>query len=138
MNHRKHTAARQSAARIATAAAWSGAATLATLAASAMSAQYARWTDESIAAAAAHLTHGTPVTLGELSHAPQSLRDQVWQSWSRNFLKDHKTRRDAREAAASARVLDFATGRADTVAEADLMNASPSAVRAAIDSGRLD
>jgi hypothetical protein len=40
--------------------------------------------------------------------------------------------------AASARVIDFARGHTDTVDERDLMDASPAAIRAAIDSGRLD
>lgn len=141
MNRRKYTAARQSAARIMTAALWAGAATLAAIAVSTMSAASARWTDESTAKAAGFLTHGTACTLGDLQHAPRDLRDAVWSQWSRDFLKDHKAaapRRSAQETAASARVLDFARGYADTVDEADLMDASPAAIRAAIDSGRLD
>jgi hypothetical protein len=35
-------------------------------------------------------------------------------------------------------VVDFARGHVDTVDERDLMNASLSAVQAAVDSGRLD
>jgi hypothetical protein len=138
MNRKRYTTARASAARIASASALAGAATLAALAWTSCSAASARWTDESTAKAAGFLTHGTRVTVGDLQHAPRELREAVWSQWSRDFLRDHKAAAATRRAHASARVIDFATGRADTVDEADLMNASPAAVRAAIDSGRLD
>ncbi len=139
MNRKRYTAARQSLRRIATASAIAGALTLAALAVSTMSAACARWTDDATAHAVGYIVHGTSCTLGDIHHAPRDLHDAVWSKWSRDFLKDHKAPRpDPATAAASARVLDFATGRADTVAEEDLMNASPAAIRAAVDSGRLD
>jgi hypothetical protein len=136
MNRRKHTAARQSAARIATVTAWTGAAAAAAIAWTACAAASARWTDDATAHAAAALIHGTACTLGDIHHAPRAVRDAVWNTWTSRAVT--APRPDPATSAASARVLDFATGRADTVAEDDLMNASPAAVRAAIDSGRLD
>lgn len=138
MNRRKYTTARQSLRRIATVSALAGAATLAALAWTACASASARWTDESTAKAAGFLTHGTRVTLGDLQHAPRDLREAVWSQWSRDFLKDHKAAAATRRAQASARVIDFARGYSNTVDEADLDLASPAAIRAAIDSGRLD
>jgi hypothetical protein len=136
MNRKRYTAARQSAARIMTDALWAGAATAAALAWTSCSAASARWTDDATAHAAAALIHGTSCTLGDIHHAPRELRAAVWSKWTSRAVT--APRPDPKTAAASARVLDFATGRADTVAEDDLMNASPAAIRAAIDSGRLD
>jgi len=154
MNRRKHTAARQSAARIMTVTAWTGAATLAALAWTACASASARWTDDATAHAVAYILRNESCTLGEIDAAPRELRAAVWlaagQRWTaareslaiaasdESFIARHTTRRSAQETAASARVLDFARGYADTVDERDLMDASPAAVRAAIDSGRLD
>ena len=124
MNRRKHTTARQSTARIMTAALWAGAATLAAVAWTACASTSARWTDEATAKAAAYIVHGTPCTIGEIDAAPRAVTAA-------------KAPRD-RHPAASARVLDFARGYADTVDERDRMDASPAAIRAAVDSGRLD
>ncbi len=136
MNRKRYTAARQSAARIATASAWAGAATLAALAWTACAATSARWTDDATAKAAGYIMHGTACTLGDIHYAPYELRDAVWDKWTDRAVTARRP--DPATAAASARVLDFATGRADTVDERDLMDASPAAVRAAVDSGRLD
>jgi hypothetical protein len=135
MNRRKHTAARQSLRRIATASAIAGALTLAAVAWTACASASAKWEDEATAAAVGYILHGGPLTFGELHHAPADLANQAWQVAS---ARNYTPRPDPATAAASARVLDFATGRADTVDEADLMNASPAAIRAAVDSGRLD
>jgi hypothetical protein len=139
MNRRKYTAARASAARIMTVTAWTGAATAAALAWTACSAASARWTDDATAHATAALIHNEPCTLGDIHHAPRELRAAVWSKWTSRAVTAARnyTQRD-RNQGASARVLDFARGYADTVDERDLMDASPAAVRAAIDSGRLD
>jgi hypothetical protein len=139
MNRRKHTAARQSLRRIMTAALWAGAATLAALAWTACASASAKWEDDATAKAAAYIMHGTACTLGDIDSAPRAVRDAVWDKWTDRAVTAARnyTQRD-RNPAASARVIDFATGRADTVDERDLMNASPAAIRAAIDSGRLD
>jgi hypothetical protein len=136
MNRKRYTTARQSVARIATVTAWTGAATLAAIAWTSCSAASAKWTDDATAHAAAALIHGTACTLGDIHHAPRELRAAVWSKWTSRAVT--APRPDPATSAASARVMDFATGRADTVAEDDLMNASPAAIRAAIDSGRLD
>jgi hypothetical protein len=137
MNRKRYTAARQSAARIMTAALWAGAATAAALAWTACASASARWTDDATAHATAALIHNEPCTLGDIHHAPRELRAAVWSKWTSRAVTA-ATRPDPATSAASARVFDFARGHADTVDEADLMNASPAAVRAAIDSGRLD
>jgi hypothetical protein len=137
MNRRKYTTARQSAARIAAASALAGAATAAALAVSAMSAASARWTDDATAHAVAYIVHDESCTLGEIHHAPRAVRDAAWRKWTARAVTA-ATRPDPATVAASARVMDFARGYADTVDEQDLINASPSAVRAAVDSGRLD
>jgi hypothetical protein len=134
MNRKRYTAARASAARIATASALAGALTLAALAWTACAAASARWTDDATAKAAAALIHGESCTLGGIHHAPRAVRDAVWDKWTSRAVTAPRDRNPA----ASARVLDFARGYADTVDERDLMDASPSAVRAAVDSGRLD
>jgi hypothetical protein len=134
-NRRRYTAARASLRRIVTAATIAAAATLAALGWTAAEATSARWTDESTAAAIAYLTKGEPCTLGELHHAPAELRAAAWSKWS------HRPARlsgDPITTAASARVIDFATGKTDSVSEEDLQNASLPAVQAAIASGRLD
>jgi hypothetical protein len=136
MNRKRYTTARASAARIASAALWAGAATLAAVAVSTMSAASARWTDDATAKAAAYILHGTACTIGEIDAAPRAVRDAVWHKWTDRAVT--APRPDPKTAAASARVMDFARGYADTVDERDLMDASPSAVRAAVDSGRLD
>ncbi len=136
MNRKRYTTARASAARIASAALWAGALTIAAVAWTACAAAYARWTDDATAAAVAALIHNAPCTLGDIHHAPADLQTRVWRKWTTRAVT--APRRSAQETAASARVLDFATGRADTVDERDLMDASPSAIRAAVDSGRLD
>ncbi len=138
-NRKRHTATRASLRRIATAAALAAAALAAAAAWTATGAAYARWTDEATAKAAGYILHGTPCTLGEIDAAPRAVRDAAWQTWTARMSASVRTytQRD-RNPAASARVRDFATGRTDTVDEADLMDASPAAVRAAVDSGRLD
>jgi hypothetical protein len=120
-----------------TAALWAGAATLAAVAWTACASTSARWTDEATAKAAAYIVHGTPCTIGEIDAAPRAVRDAVWDKWTARAVTAAKAPRD-RNPAASARVLDFARGYADTVDERDLMDASPAAIRAAVDSGRLD
>lgn len=137
MNRRKYTTARQSLRRIMTAALWAGALTLAAVAWTACASASARWTDDATAKAAAYILHDEGCTLGEIDSAPRELRDAVWHKWTSRAVTATKAPRD-RNPAASARVMDFAAGRADTVDERDLMNASPAAVRAAVDSGRLD
>jgi hypothetical protein len=134
MNRKRYTAARQSAARIMSAALWAGAATLAAVAWTACAAASARWTDESTAHAVAALVYGESCTLGEIHHAPRALRDAVWNKWKSRAVTAPRDRNQG----ASARVVDFARGHVDTVDERDLMNASLSAVQAAVDSGRLD
>ena len=138
-NRRRHTRARQSLRRITAAGAIAAAALAAAAAWTATAAAYAEWTDDATAKAAAYIMHGTPCTLGEIHHAPAAVRDAVWDKWTARMSASARTytQRD-RNPAATARVLDFATGRTDTVDEADLMDASPAAVRAAVDSGRLD
>jgi hypothetical protein len=131
--------ARASAARIMTAALWAGAATLAALAWTGAAAASARWTDEATAKAAGYILHDESCTVGDIHHAPRELHDAVWSKWTARLTASARnyTTRD-RNPAASARVLDFARGHTDTVDERDLMDASPAAIRAAVDSGRLD
>ena len=138
-NRRRHTRARQSLRRIATAAALAAAALAAAAAWTATAAAYAGWEDDATAAAAAYIMHGEPCTLGEIHHAPAEIRDAVWDKWTARMSASARTytQRD-RNPAATARVMDFATGRVDTVDHQDLMDASPAAVKAAVDSGRLD
>jgi hypothetical protein len=139
MNRRKYTAARASAARIMTVTAWTGAATAAALAWTSCSAASARWTDDATAHAVAYILRNESCTLGEIDAAPRAVRDAAWSKWTARAVAAARnyTPRD-RNQGASARVLDFARGHTDTVDERDLMDANPAAVRAAIDSGRLD
>ena len=74
-----------------------------------------------------------PVVAASALHADKAAtEDARWQAVTDAAAHSRKTRQ------ASARVIDFAAGRVDTLDEADLMDASPAAVRAAVDSGRLD
>ena len=136
MNRRKYTAARASAARIMTAALWAGAATAAALAWTACASASARWTDDATAHAVAYILRNESCTLGEIDAAPHAVRDAAWRKWTARAVTA-ATRPDPATVAASARVIDFARGYADTVDERDLMDASLEAVRAAVDSGRL-
>lgn len=137
-NRRRHTTARASLHRIATTAALAAAAALAAIGWTACAAASARWTDDATAKAVGYIVHGTACTLGEIDAAPASVRDAAWQTWTARAVAAASAPSRDRNPAASARVLDFARGYADTVDEEDLLNASLSAVRAAVDSGRLD
>lgn len=137
-NRKRRTTLRQSLRRITAAAALAAAALAAAAAWTACAAASARWTDDATAKAAGYILRGESCTLGEIDAAPRAVRDAAWQTWTARAVTAASAPGRDRNPAASARVIDFATGRADTVDEADLMDASPAAVRAAVDSGRLD
>lgn len=134
-NRRRRTALRQSLRRIAAAAALAAAALAAAAAWTAGAADSADRTDRATAKAAAYIMRGESCTLGEIDAAPAAIRETVWKKWTSRAVA--AASRD-RNPEASARVMDFARGYADSVSEEDLTNASLSAVRAAVESGRLD